>query len=387
MRTPDGGQLASFAIPLILLALLGGIFLVTDPGTWLDRGAPPPEPSLTVDETTLRDDVIELRVTNDGPEPVVIAQVLVNEAYWEHTVEPDRRIERLSSATVTIPFDWIADEPVEIEFVTDEGVTIGHEIEAATATVGFDLSTLGTYTLIGLLVGVLPVAAGVAWQPVLKKAGSRFATGLLAFTVGLLAFLGIEALEEALELAEAAPAPLGGTGLVLFSILAALAGLHLVGSLVEKRGTARTPLATAYLIALAIGLHNFGEGLIIGAAYSVGEILLGTFLILGFTLHNVTEGPAIVAPLRENVGLKHLVGLALVGGVPTIFGAWIGGSLFTPLLGAIFFGLGVGAIVQVIIDVGRQMSDRWGEEVASSGPVFAGALLGVAVMWATGVFF
>lgn len=377
-------RLASIAIPLALLALLAGVLIVADPGSWLDRGAPPPEPALTVDETTIRDDIIELRVTNEGPEPIVISQVLVNEAYWEHTVEPDRRIERLGSATVTIPFDWIQDEPVEIDFILSDGVTIGHEIEAATATVGFDASTLGTYTLIGLLVGVLPVAAGVAWQPVLKGAGSRFGVGLLAFTVGLLAFLGIDALEEALELAEAAPAPLGGTGLVLLSIIAALAGLHLVGSLANKGTSARTPLATAYLIALAIGLHNFGEGLIIGAAYSGGEILLGTFLILGFTLHNVTEGPAIVAPLREAVSLKHLAGLALVGGVPTIFGAWIGGSLFTPLLGAIFFGLGVGAIVQVLIDVGAQMKGRL-EGGWTAGPVVTGALLGVAVMWVTGV--
>lgn len=380
----DESQVAIFAIPLALLALVAGILVFADPGAWLDRGAPPPAAALTVDDTTLRDGVIELKVTNEGPEPVVLAQVLVNEAYWQHTVEPDRRLERLETATVTIPFPWVEGEPVELDLVTGAGETVGHEVEAATETVGFDASTLGTYTLIGLLVGVLPVAAGVAWQPALRRAGARFEAGLLAFTVGLLAFLGLEALQEAIELAERAPAPLGGTGLVLLSILVAVAALQLVGSRVSREGRDRSPLATAYLIAVAIGLHNFGEGLVIGASYAVGEILLGTFLILGFTLHNVTEGPAIVSPLKGEVGVKHLTGLALVGGVPTIFGAWIGGSIFTPLLGAIFFGLGVGAIVQVVLDVGKQMSDRL-ERGWASGPVAMGALLGVVVMWATGV--
>jgi len=379
----DRGQLATLALPLALLALLAGIVVFADPGQWLDRQAPPPAPELAVDEVTFEEGLVEVELTNEGPQPVVVSQVLVNEAYWEHAVEPDRRIDRLETSTVQTPYDWVEGEPLEIDLVTAEGATVSHEVEAATATQGFDAGTLGTYTLIGLFVGVLPVAAGVAWQPVLQRTSDRFEAGLLAFTVGLLAFLGLDTLVEALELAERAPHPLGGPGLVLLGTAAAVAGLQLVSSGVERQA-GRGPLARAYLVAVAIGLHNFGEGLVIGAAYAVGEVALGTFLILGFTLHNVTEGPAIVAPLREAVGWGHLAGLAAVGGVPTIVGAWIGGSTFTPLLGAVFFALGLGAIVQVLADVGGELTQRV-EGGWSSRPVAAGALLGVAVMWATGV--
>lgn len=374
----------TYGLPLALLALVGGILLVGDPGQWLDRGAPPPGPQLAVEDTEMEPDVIRMTVTNEGEGPVRIAQVLVDEAYWEHTVEPDRRIERLETATVEIPYPWVEGEPVEIALVTADGPTVEHEIEAATTTQGLSASTFWTYTLIGLLVGVLPVAAGVAWHPVLRRMGPRFGAGLLAFTIGLLAFLGVDSLAEALELAERAPEPLGGPGLVLVGVVASLAVLQLAASRLGSPRGQRSGMTSAYMIATAIGLHNLGEGLVIGAAYAVGEVALGTFLIVGFTLHNVTEGPAIVAPLDREVGLGHLSGLAAVGGVPTILGAWIGASAFTPFLGAVFFAVGVGAILQVIVNVAPELRDRartgW-----ASGPVAAGAFLGVAAMWVTGV--
>lgn len=376
-------SLARWAVPLGLLALVAGILVFADPGGWIDREAPPPAPQLNVESTTLRDDLIRMQVTNEGPEPVRISQVLVDEAYWEHTVEPDRTLDRLETATVEVPYDWVEGEPLEITFVTQDGATVTHEVEAATTTQSFGLSSVWTYTLIGLFVGVLPVAAGVAWHPVLEQLGDHVHAGLLAFTVGLLAFLGVDSLAEGLELAEQAPGPMGGPGLVLVGVVLALAGLRLATSRVDARETS-TPLATAYWIAVAIGLHNLGEGLVIGAAYAVGEVALGTFLIVGFTLHNVTEGPAIVAPLRDQVPAGHLAGLAAVGGLPTIVGAWIGGAAFTPFLGAVFFAVGVGAIVQVLLDVGSEVTARV-EAGWSSRPVAIGALLGVLGMWGTGL--
>lgn len=375
---------AAVVLPVALLALVGGILVFGDPGGWLDRDAPPPASELAVEETQLEQGTIRLEVTNEGPEPVHIAQVLVDEAYWQHTVEPDRTIEPLGTATVEIPYHWVEGEPVEIAMVTSVGETIHHEVDAATETRGLTASSLWTYTLIGLFVGVLPVAAGVGFQPILERAPDAFRTGLLAFTVGLLAFLGVDSLAEGLELAEQAPAPLGGPGLILVGVVAALAILQLVSSRFQSGSSDQPPLTTAYLIATAIGLHNLGEGLVIGAAYAVGEIALGTFLIVGFTLHNVTEGPAIVSPLDEHVSLRHLAGLAAVGGLPTIAGAWIGASAFTPFLGAVFFAIGVGAILQVVLDVGRQLATRL-EAGWASGPVAVGSLLGVLAMWGTGL--
>ena len=97
----------------------------------------------------------------------------------------------------------------------------------------------------------------------------------------------------------------------------------------------------ALLIAVGIGLHNFGEGLAIGAAYALGEAALGTLLVIGFTLHNTTEGLAIVAPIaKERPSIWTLVQLGLIGGLPTIAGAWVGGLVYSQVLGVVFLGLG-----------------------------------------------
>ena len=103
------------------------------------------------------------------------------------------------------------------------------------------------------------------------------------------------------------------------------------------------------LIAVGIGLHNLGEGLAIGAAFALGEAAFGTLLIVGFTLHNVTEGLAIIAPMaKERPSVWTLMKLGLIGGVPTIAGAWIGGLVYSRPFTVFFLGLGVGAIAQVV---------------------------------------
>ncbi|MGC1135782.1 MAG: ZIP family metal transporter, partial [Nitrososphaeraceae archaeon] len=94
------------------------------------------------------------------------------------------------------------------------------------------------------------------------------------------------------------------------------------------------PLTISMMIAIGIGLHNFGEGLAIGAAMLLGEVALSTFLIVGFTLHNTTEGLAIVAPIAKSEGsrrmmIRRLVTMGLIAGVPTIAGTWIGGFLYS----------------------------------------------------------
>jgi zinc transporter ZupT len=110
------------------------------------------------------------------------------------------------------------------------------------------------------------------------------------------------------------------------------------------------PLAISLMVAIGIGLHNFGEGLAIGAAVLLGEIALSTFLIIGFTIHNTTEGLAIVAPLAKSgkLMLRRLVLLGLIAGIPTILGTWIGGFIYSPLASVVFLAIGAGAIFQVV---------------------------------------
>jgi len=133
-------------------------------------------------------------------------------------------------------------------------------------------------------------------------------------------------------------------------------------------------------------LHNFGEGLAIGAAFAIGEAALGTFLIIGFTLHNVTEGIGIAAPLlKERPTWKTFLLLAIIAGGPAIVGTWVGGFIFNITLAALFFGIGAGAILQVIFVISRMImrqSSKSGTP-AVSWMNFGGLTLGIGLMYVT----
>jgi zinc transporter ZupT len=207
----------------------------------------------------------------------------------------------------------------------------------------------------------------------------------MAFTGGLLAFLGVEALFEAFGLAALLPAGLGGAGLVLLGVALSFLGMTaLAGRL--SGGTPAAGLALALLVAIGIGVHNFGEGLAIGTSFATGELQLGTFLVVGFMIHNVTEGLGIAAPLaRSAVGLLTLLGLALVAGAPTILGAWLGGYTTSDVLAALFFGIAAGAAFQVVVEVGRYVAAR-APGGLRSGHAIIGFVAGVAAMYVTGIF-
>ena len=246
--------------------------------------------------------------------------------------------------------------------------------------------------LIGLYVGVIPVAIGMLWLPWMRRVDRRWMRFLLALTVGLLAFLGIEALLEGTEIAGTGPEVLGGAALVWLGALTAylvLAGVD--GWLrrhTEKGGEGSLlGFRAAFLVALGIGLHNLGEGLAIGSAYAVGSLALGATLVVGFALHNTTEGLAIVAPVAREQGRSSRIGrlalLGLLAGAPAIAGAAIGAAAFDPSVAAFLFGLGAGAIAQVVVQIAPGVRDAEGRLL---NPLAVGGLLaGVALMYATGL--
>ena len=188
------------------------------------------------------------------------------------------------------------------------------------------------------------------------------------------------------------PASYQGIALFFAGAVGAYLALEWFGAwLRARRARARSAgsagFVLALLIAVGIGLHNFGEGLAIGAAYALGEAGLGALLVIGFMLHNTTEGVAIVAPIaKERPSIGTLVRLGLVGGAPTILGAWAGGLSYSPVLAVLFLGLGAGAIAQVILQIARQMAaGRPLSERFASAPVMIGLLAGFGVMYATGL--
>ena len=383
--SPKGSRAGIAAGVIVVVALVGLLAFLLARGVGLERSAPPIE-ELTVQRVELPEpNLIRVHVLNGGVDPVTIHQAIVDDAVWSFTIEPSPTIGRLRGATIEIPYPWVEGEAHEIKLVSRNGVAFFAEIEVATETPRASGPWLLKLGLLGLYVGVVPVALGLATYPLLRGLGRRGIDFLLALTVGLLVFLAIDTLGEALELAGEAAGAFHATVLVWIVALATLIGLLAFTARRRSHGELG-PLTVSFFIALGIGLHNLGEGLAIGSALATGAIGLGTFLVVGFTLHNITEGIGIAAPLlRGEPRLRHFAGYALLAGGPAILGCWIGGMVFSPFWAAVFLAVGAGAIAQVVVEVGRLLVAGRKGAVADPwrGEVLAGAAVGVMIMYAT----
>ncbi|MAU00612.1 MAG: ZIP family metal transporter [Anaerolineaceae bacterium] len=369
--------------PLALLIALIGLFFLLNPLAFF-TGAFPPLEDLTVQRVLFPENGrIQLSVINGGPDPVTIAQVLVDDAYWNYEITPDNTLERLQQATIDLNYPWVDGEPLPIVLVTATGVTFEAEVDVAVQSPETSAATFIAYGLLGIYVGVIPVALGMLWYPFLRRIDRKWVNAFLALTIGLLVFLFVDTVLEALEIAAEMPGVFQGVPVVVFGTLLALGVLLAV----SRRQGGGSPLAIATFIALGIGLHNLGEGLAIGAAFATGAAALGSFLVVGFTLHNITEGIGIAAPLTrtERPPMRTFILLALLAGAPAMLGTWIGGFAFNPFLATLFLSLGAGAILQVIWEVGKLLINDAQErnETAVSWLNFAGLMAGILVMYLT----
>jgi zinc transporter ZupT len=370
-------------LPLVMLGAVIALFLASDPLSGVLNVAPPVE-NIELRRLVLDDGGFRLDVINSGPDPVTIAQAQVDGAYWQFRFETgDNMLSRLETASIRVPYPWVEGEAHQIALITSTGAVFPFDVEVAVATPQPGARQFRTYGLLGAYVGIVPVALGLLWYPFLRRADRRWMNFALALTVGLLVFLAVDTLLEALEGAAGVPAPFQGELVVFLLTGVSLLMILMVGRLLNA-GASR--LFLAYSIALGIGLHNLGEGLAVGAAFAVGQASLGTFLVVGFTLHNITEGIGIAAPLaRHRPPLHHFLWLALLGGGPAILGTWIGGFTSNPLLAVIFLSVGVGAILQVVYEVSRLIASdarRRGESPLLPLNV-AGFLAGIAIMYFT----
>jgi zinc transporter ZupT len=287
-----------------------------------------------------------------------------------------------------LAYPWSYGEAYGITVFTSNSIPFGLEIPVAFETPQPVAATFWSFALIGLYVGVIPVFLGIFWFPALRLLGRRWMTFLMAVTAGLLLFLGFDTLAEAFEKAAEVPTPFQGIGLMG---IGAVGTFLLLDAISRQQGTinvseADRRIAVAFMIATGIGFHNLGEGLAIGAAYNVGETALGTFLVVGFIIQNITEGLGIIAPLlRERPRIGQLALLGLIGGAPAILGAWIGGFSPSPMLAVLFFGIGAGAIFEVVYEIGKLIrKDTTKEPMPFT--VFSGALAGMLVLWVTGLW-
>ena len=372
-------------IPIILLAGVIALFLSTGGGLRLD--APVPVENLDIERYSLRRNNIDLYVRNTGPEELTIASVIVNEAVMPFSVSPSPTIPRLGRARVHVDYAWTEGEAYGITVFTSNAIPFSVDIPVAFETPQPSPRTFWRFTLIGLYVGIIPVFLGIFWFPALRQLGRRTMTFLMAATAGLLIFLGLDTLAEALEVAAEVPSAFQGIGLIgigavaTFLLLDAISKrqTEITGSETERR------LAIALMIAIGIGFHNLGEGLAIGAAYNVGEIALGTFLVVGFIIQNITEGLGIIAPvLRDRPSLGRLALMGLIGGGPAIIGAWIGGYTPSPFLAVLFLAIGTGAIFEVVYEIAKLIQRDTARE-SMPMTVFSGVLTGMLLLWVTGL--
>ena len=210
-----------------------------------------------------------------------------------------------------------------------------------------------------------------------KGLSARLRAALSAFAAGILVFIFFDVLANASKLIDAAHAAgatgtfLGDSGILLLGFLVGMGGLVVFEieftERLQKRGAPAdvpsapvplTPVMMATLIAVGIGLHNFAEGLAIGAAYASGALGLGVVLVVGFAIHNSTEGFGILGPgMMANVRFspRRLLALGAVGGGPTLLGTIVGSLFVSAPLSILFYGLAAGAILYVVLTMARPL--------------------------------
>ncbi|AFZ71444.1 ZIP family metal transporter [Natronobacterium gregoryi] len=218
------------------------------------------------------------------------------------------------------------------------------------------LEIIWMLTVIGSIAGIIPVVIGMLWFPFIRELEPRYLHAFMALAAGVLAFIALEMTEDVFEHAGAAESTSLALALGAGGVTATFAVMYLASRWRQRKmaDVEKSGLEIAYLVALALGLHSIGEGLGIGVAYVQGDASLVMLLVLAFVMHNVMEGPTVVAAVardRETPPLRHFAAMGIIAGGPVILGGWIGSFAQSDVLAALFFGIAIGAILQVLIEV------------------------------------
>ena len=371
--------------PIVLLAIMIA-FLLGPASSFLQFGVVLPE--VSIEKIEFIGNEIQATVRNTGPMDVDVVLADVNDRIQPAAIEPDTSLKRFETALVRIPFDWNEGQPYEIGITTNDGTRFAKGVDAAFPALEPNVDLFVFLGMIGFLIGVVPIMIGLLWYPFIKKLGKNTFNFFLAFTMGLLIFLGIDAMLEAAEISENHLSSIfNGELLIATVVILSFLALYGVGKQLTKKtefSKLSQGLAISLMIAIGIGFHNLGEGLAVGAAIALGEVALSTFLIIGFATHNTTEGLAIAAPLtKSKAKIMKMIGLGLIAGVPAIFGCWVGGFSFSPFFTLVFLAIGAGAIFQVVLSIFQYMKEK--SDLLSNTSLFAGISVGLIVMYLTSV--
>ena len=378
-------MIAKGVLPVFFIALTLFVFIRTGTIDFFKSGFPPVE-ELTYQRVVFpTNGQIQVHLVNGGPEPVTIAQVIIDDAFWEFQASPSLEMARLGKTTLNIPYPWVEGDPLTISVVSSTGLTFDYEVEVATQSPEINSTYLGIFTILGIFVGIIPIFLGFLWLPFLAGITRKWQDCFLSFTIGLLVFLGIDATQETILLSGQVASAFQGIAIMTLGIAGMYLLLNTVNHLASNESSTPKPMKMSILIALAIGLHNLGEGLIIGSAYALGQVALGSSLVFGFLLHNTTEGIGIVVPIASSqVRLRSLLGLGCLAGVPTIAGMWIGGFSYSTTSTVFFLSVGIGAILQVVSLINKDVTSRSNSGLLRPLNSF-GLLCGLVFMYLTGL--
>ncbi|MFC6905129.1 metal cation transporter [Halalkalicoccus tibetensis] len=257
--------------------------------------------------------------------------------------------------------------------------------DAAAVADASSLEVLWSLTVIGFFAGILPVVIGMLWFPYIRTLDAHLVHAVLALSAGILTFVGIEIVAELFGFVAGVEAAYLGEGVAIVALVGTFLAMHAVS--VWRRRTVVSGgfgdgLHVAYLVAIALGLHSLGEGLAIGSAFALGQEELLTLLVIGFLLHNVTEGPTIIAAVardRETPPIRHFAVMGVLAGGTVIVGGWIGSLSVSPLVATVFFAVALGAIGQVILEVAELVREDAGRVLTRlNAATFA---LGIGLMF------
>jgi zinc transporter, ZIP family len=280
-------------------------------GAGVERDPAAPIEVLNVEQVKIVPSGFELDVSNTGPETLTISQVIVDDSVWTFSMNPDSSLKRFDNAKVTIIYPWVEGDPHTILLIYENGIITEAVIDAATLTPEFSWDNVLNYGFIGFYVGIVPITLGLLWYPFMKRLKKRWINAILALTVGLLLFLFFGTLFDGFEIGAEAPSVFQGNMVVI--------------------------ICTVLSFLLLIGFDQYQQQRQKRNGYSpIG----------------------IAAPLlNTKPKISQFVLLGTIAGAPAILGTWFGGFIFSPIWGAVFLGIGAGAILQVIFVISKMLME------------------------------
>jgi hypothetical protein len=159
--TPRRRGVGAVALALLLLLVAVLALLVTGGAGLGERGGPPIEELAFTRITLPRPGLIVVDVANGGADPLTVAQVLVDDAYWQFAIAPSNELPRFGRATISIPYPWVQGEPHRIVLLTSTGATFEGRVAAATVTPAPGIGPFWRYALLAVAIGIALAVLGL----------------------------------------------------------------------------------------------------------------------------------------------------------------------------------------------------------------------------------